>query len=288
MKFSPTDRFNVYKNYFSFASKQILIGIPAKDVQYKKGLKEKINLMAYAPLCVLPSIKDLLNRYKTATPEIQEEVKHIFQKLEKQNSIRPYVGYNITALVGFLIEFTHEGLTQIIEQPFIKDTFMDPILWRVQDWEKVEKAHKPELERERYIVCRSRIIDEIGKMRRRISISDDYQSKMNFLCASYLISPSILYSGRGTLYAICKPQNMDNSAWMQSSDRYLCKAKDALMSTDHGAQMDIREMLLESGIPASSIVEWEIRTYLRVLHIPPQKAKLINQLLSPFPCEEDE
>ena len=240
-------------------SNTILIGIPHDEIpalsddsleEYPQIIDD-LNLVSSHQCVFFHNVENYFSRLLTRSKESQKLMNKLTEKYISEKKITQHVGCNFFAVLNFLSARYQKTLAELIDDTQMPDSVF-PSAFE---------------------------IDNIVKLRRVVNPTKN-RSFINYFCASHLITPSILYTGEGTLYAINYPSNLSDNEKNILYEKIICEISDSIDKEDCGMNLNIRQLLVDKAkISEDDIDEWKIKTFSKNWYIPDYLADIINFLL---------
>ena len=268
--FQPSEANGEFKNYILEGLNTILIGVPQIDngniddiSLILSGCKGDVfcNKRAERITC----LDNIYSRLLCMPLERRQAVEQFIDRLKASGTIRPHIGRNFWAVLNVLAAYYQSSLSQIIfSDPLIESIFVDDFLYSINEEE-----------------AKNRAFDDIGKLRNTAKPRKENQQKINQFCASFLISPSVLFDGEGQFYTVRIPENITNEEATNFYNRVMENIAESVQKDDLGRNLDLKHLLLQEGIVSEDYIEeWTLKTYFTFWYVPRKEVAKINEMLN--------
>lgn len=269
-KYLPSEANSEFKNYILEELNTILIGVPQIDGGDTDDISLILNDGKGDVFCNkraerIASLDNLYSRLLQLPFEQRQAVTQYIDCLKVKGTIKPHIGHNFWAVLNFLAAYYQSSVSQIIfSDPFVERIFVDDFLRSIDEWDAKTSA-----------------IADIGKLRETAKPREENQVKINQFCASFLISPSVLYDGEGQFFTVSIPENINKEQASHFYNNLMEKIAEAVQKDDAGRNLDLKQLILQEGIVSEdAIEEWTLKTYFTFWYVPSKEVTKINEMLN--------
>lgn len=270
-KYPPSKANSEFKSYFLVGLNTILIGVPQIDGGNINDISLILNGCEGDVFCNkraerIANLEKLYSRLLQLPFERRQAVTQYIDCLKANGTIRPHIGHNFWAILNFLAAYYQSSISQItFSDPFIERIFVNDY-YRSIDEEGAKTS----------------AIADIGKLRETAKPREENQQKINQFCASFLISPSVLYDGEGRFFTISMPESVCKEHANRFYNNLMQKIAEEVQKEDAGRNIDLKQMILQEGIVTEdAIEEWTLKTYFAFWYVPSKEVTKINEMLNP-------
>lgn len=269
-KYPPSEANSEFKSYILEGLNTILIGVPQIDSGNTDDISLILSDCKGDVFCNkraerIASLENLYSRLLQLPFEKRQAITQYIDSQKAKGTIKPHIGHNFWAVLNFLAAYYQSSISQFIfSEPLVESIFVDDFLRSIDEGE-----------------AKNRAIDDIGKLRNTAKPRKENQLKANQFCASFLISPSVLYDGEGQFYTVRMPQGIGKEQANNFYSNVMEKIAQAVQKDGAGRNLDLKQLILQEGIVSEDdIEEWTLKTYFTFWYVPSKEVAQINKMLN--------